>query len=96
MVLGPVKKSIINLFRLNENIYKDNFSTDKEYNYRVYLHKSKDTIEKVFIGNLSIGSDQVYKLRGKTNVSADFYRYISVFVSDKTNEKQVLLGQFDQ
>ena len=83
-----------NLFKLNEHIYKDQFSTDIKYNYRVYLHKSKDDIEKIFIGELSIGSDQVYKLRGKTDISANYYRYISIDVTDGTNGKQVLLGQF--
>jgi len=84
-----------NLFKLNSNIYKDNFSTNDTHHYKVYLHKTKNTSEKVFIGNLSIGSDQVHKLRGKTNASADSYIYISVSVSNGTDERQVLLGQFD-
>lgn len=79
-----------NLLLLDQDIYnQDQFST--KHSYRVYLGNGK---ANVFIGELSFSSDKTYKLRGKTNISSNMYRYITVNVSDGVKEKQVLYGKF--
>jgi hypothetical protein len=81
-----------NLLLLDQHIYKDQYNQgDSKHSYKVYLGNGT---KQVFIGDLSFGSDKVYKLRGKTDISANMYHNVSITVSDGITEHQVLHGRF--
>jgi hypothetical protein len=92
-------KVFAHLLLLDQHIYKDKYNTNTiKHEYKVYLSKTPDAKERVLIGKLEFGSDKIYKLIGKTDISANLYRYISVNISaiDGTLDSQVLFGQFEE
>jgi hypothetical protein len=79
-----------NLYLLNGNIYAKEVIDD---HYSVYL-VNETTSEKILLGNLTLDTDKVYKLKKTTNEDSLQYKHMYIVYSYDKTETISLVGKF--